>query len=88
MRLRERPEDPSLPWRVSSVTESRDGEERILASLSGSSWDVLPEEARHRLLTRLLTPPRSGPIGMRLAGWHQWELESFIARPRSCWWDA
>lgn len=26
----------------------------------------------------MLSPPRSRPIGMRVSGWQQWELESFI----------
>jgi protein-L-isoaspartate O-methyltransferase len=78
MRLRGRPEDPSLPWPVSKVVETRDGTETTLASLSGSTWGRLPEGVRQRLLALMLTPPRSRPIGMRVSRWRLWELESFI----------
>jgi protein-L-isoaspartate(D-aspartate) O-methyltransferase len=79
MRLRGTKEDPSLPWPVSTVVERRDGTERTLASLSGSSWGRLGEDARRDLLALLLTPPRSRSIGMRVSASRQWALESFIA---------
>jgi protein-L-isoaspartate O-methyltransferase len=79
MRLRARPEDPSLPWPVSKVVETRDGTERTLASLSGATWGRLTEGERHDLLGLMLSRPRSRPIGMRVSGGLRWELESFIA---------
>jgi protein-L-isoaspartate(D-aspartate) O-methyltransferase len=78
MRLRGRPEDPSLPWPVSKVVETREGTKTTLASLSGSTWGRLPESERQRLLALMLSPPRSRPIGMRVSRWRLWELESFI----------
>jgi hypothetical protein len=78
MRLRDRPEDPSLPWPVAKVVETRDGTDTTLASLSGSSLDRLSETARRDLLALMLSPPRSRPMGIRVSGWRQWALETFI----------
>jgi protein-L-isoaspartate(D-aspartate) O-methyltransferase len=78
MRLRERPEDPSLPWPVSKAIETQDGTERTLASLSGSTLNRLHDRERSDLLALLLSHPRSRNIGMRLSTWGLWELESFI----------
>ena len=78
MRLRDRPDDPSLPWPVSKVTETRDGTDRTLASLSGSTWGRLSEAVRRDVLALMLSQPRSRPVGIRASGWQQWGLESFI----------
>jgi protein-L-isoaspartate(D-aspartate) O-methyltransferase len=78
MRLRDRPEDPSLPWPVSKAIETRDGTERTLASLSGSTLNRLHDRERRDLLALLLSHPRSRTIRMRLSTWGLWELESFI----------
>jgi hypothetical protein len=79
MRLRDRPDDPSLPWPVSEVAEMSDGARRVLASFSGSMWGALTAEARATLLRLALTMPRSRAIGMRVSGRSQWGLESFFA---------
>jgi protein-L-isoaspartate(D-aspartate) O-methyltransferase len=78
MRLRGRTEDPSLPWPVSKVVETSDGVDRTIASLSGSTWGRLTEEARCALLALMLSRPRVRPIGMRVAGRRQWALETFV----------
>jgi hypothetical protein len=78
MRLRDRPEDPSLPWPVAKVVETRDGTDTTLASLSGSSLDRFSETVRRDLLALMLSPPRSRPMGIRVSGWQQWALETFI----------
>jgi protein-L-isoaspartate(D-aspartate) O-methyltransferase len=79
MALRGTTDDPSLPWPASKVVERRDSTDTTLASLSGSSWGRLGEDMRRDLLALLLTRPRSRSIGMRISGWRQWALESFIA---------
>jgi protein-L-isoaspartate(D-aspartate) O-methyltransferase len=79
MRLRGRPEDPSLPWPVTKVVETVDGTDRTPVSLSGSTWGRLEERVRHRLLALMLSPPRSRPLETRVSGLRQWGLESFIA---------
>jgi protein-L-isoaspartate(D-aspartate) O-methyltransferase len=79
MRLRSRPDDPSLPWPVSEVVETRGGTKRVLASLSGSTWGTLSADDRSRLLTLMLSKPRSRDAGVRAAGRSQWGLESFLA---------
>jgi protein-L-isoaspartate(D-aspartate) O-methyltransferase len=79
MRMRSRPDDPSLPWPVSEVVETREGDRRVLASLSGSTWGGLSVDERARLLSLLLSKPRSRPIRMRVKGESQWGLESFLA---------
>jgi protein-L-isoaspartate O-methyltransferase len=78
MRLRDRPEDPSLPWAVSKVVENRDGEESTLAALSGSTWGRMSREERQRLLTLMLLPTTSRRLPLRVSGWRQWELETFL----------
>jgi protein-L-isoaspartate(D-aspartate) O-methyltransferase len=78
MRLRDRTDDPSLPWPVAKVVETRDGTDTTIASLSGSTLDGLAETVRHDLLALMLSPPRSRPLGIRVSGWQQWALESFI----------
>lgn len=78
MRLRDRPEDPSLPWSVSKAIEMQNGTERTLASLSVSTLNRLSDLERRDLLALLLSRPRSRTIGMRVSGWGLWELESFI----------
>jgi protein-L-isoaspartate(D-aspartate) O-methyltransferase len=79
MRLRGASEDASLPWPLSKVVEQRDGAERTIAALSGPTWGRLTKDARQDLLALLLSGPRSRSIGMRVSGWRQWALESFIA---------
>jgi protein-L-isoaspartate(D-aspartate) O-methyltransferase len=79
MRLRDRPDDPSLPWPVSEVVETRDGTKRVLASLSGSTWGTLSADQRSRFLALMLSKPRSRDAGVRAAGRSQWGLESFLA---------
>jgi hypothetical protein len=76
MRLRERPDDSSLPWPVSKVVEMRDGTERTVASLSGPPGAGSPR-ARRYLLALMLSPPRSRSIGMR-GSRQQWDLECFL----------
>ncbi|MGH2630062.1 MAG: protein-L-isoaspartate O-methyltransferase family protein [Actinomycetota bacterium] len=78
MRLRDRPDDPSLPWPVAKVVETNDGTERTLASLSGSTWGRLGDDERRHLLALMLSRPRSRSIGLRVSQRRQWELESFI----------
>jgi protein-L-isoaspartate(D-aspartate) O-methyltransferase len=79
MRLRERPDDPSLPWPEMKLQETGDGIERTVASLSGSTLSLLSPEARRRLLGLLLSRPRSRELGIRISGDRQWALEAFIA---------
>jgi hypothetical protein len=79
MRMRSQPDDPSLPWPVSEVVETRGGSRRVVASLSGSTWGALPEDLRSRLLALLLSKPRSRELGVRAKGKAQWALESFLA---------
>jgi protein-L-isoaspartate(D-aspartate) O-methyltransferase len=79
MRLRSRPDDPSLPWPVSEVVETRDGTKSVLASLSGSTWGTLSPDHRSRLLALMLSNPRSRDAGIRATGRSQWGLESFLA---------
>lgn len=78
MRLRDWPEDPSLPWPVSRAIETRDGTERTIASLSGSTLNRLSVRERRDLLALLLSRPRSRTIGMRVSDRGLWELECFI----------
>ncbi|HET7929720.1 MAG TPA: methyltransferase domain-containing protein [Actinomycetota bacterium] len=78
MRLRDRPEDPSLPWPLSKVVETRDGTERTVAELSGPTLNRLAARERRDLLALLLSRPRSRAIGMRVSDRRLWELESFI----------
>ncbi len=78
MRMRERPDDPSLPWPEVTVKETRDTSERTVASLSGSTLSMLSRDVRMRLLGLLLSRPRSRDLGIRISGRSQWDLESFI----------
>jgi protein-L-isoaspartate(D-aspartate) O-methyltransferase len=78
MRLRDRAEDPSLPWAISKVVENRDGRGSTLATLSGSTWGSINDEDRQRLLAMFLSPPRSRKLPVRLSGWRLWELETFL----------
>jgi protein-L-isoaspartate(D-aspartate) O-methyltransferase len=79
MRLRGHPNDPSLPWPVSEIAETTDGDRVVRASLSGSTWGALSHEDRRRLLALLLSAPRRRPIGVRASGAVQWGLEAFVA---------
>jgi predicted DNA-binding transcriptional regulator AlpA len=79
MRLRDRVEDPSLPWPELNVTETTDGRERTVASLSGSTLETLPDHAKRKLLAVMLTTPRPQRLGVRVSGWPQWDLEAFLA---------
>ena len=79
MRLRARADDPSLPWPVAEVVETREGTRRVLASLSGSTLQWLSSEERARLLALMLSGPRTRPIGMRVRSQAQWGLEAFLA---------
>lgn len=78
MRLRDRPQDPPVPWPVSKAVETRDGAERTIASLSGSTWGRLADRERQHLLALMLSSPRSRRIEVRVSGRLQWDLQSFI----------
>ena len=78
MRMRERPDDPSLPWPEVTVKETRDRSEHTVASLSGSTLSTLSPDVRMRLLGLLMSRPRSRHLGIRISGRSQWDLESFI----------
>src|SRR5206468_12879198 len=75
MRMRERPDDPSLPWPEVTVKETRDRSEHTVASLSGSTLSMLSADLRMRLLGLLLSRPRSRDLGIRISGRSQWDLE-------------
>jgi protein-L-isoaspartate(D-aspartate) O-methyltransferase len=62
MRLRARPDDPSVPWPISEVVETHGGSHRVLASLSGSTWGTFSPNERGRLLALMLLKPRSRAI--------------------------
>jgi protein-L-isoaspartate(D-aspartate) O-methyltransferase len=79
MRLRERPDDVSLPWFTSEIVEAHHGGERVIGSLSGAAWGGLPESIRSRLSTLCLAAPRSQALGVRVRAWQQWELQAFTA---------
>jgi protein-L-isoaspartate(D-aspartate) O-methyltransferase len=79
MRMRARSDDPSLPWPVSEIVETRDGTRHVLASLSGSTWGHLSPDQRSRLLALMLSDPRYRGIGIRATGRSQWGLEAFLA---------
>jgi protein-L-isoaspartate(D-aspartate) O-methyltransferase len=79
MRLRERPDDVSLPWFTSEIVEAHQGGERAIGSLSGAAWEGLPESIRSRLSTLCLAAPRSQSLGVRVRAWQQWELQTFTA---------
>ncbi len=79
MRMRSRPEDPSLPWPEIRAVDRTGGRERTLASLSGDTLNAFSEDERARLLALMLTKPSRRPLGMRLSEWARWELQSFVA---------
>jgi protein-L-isoaspartate(D-aspartate) O-methyltransferase len=79
MRMRDRPDDPSVPWPEARAVETRDGSEQTIASLSGSTLSLLSAPDRRRLLALLLSPPRSRRLGVRASGQRQWDLETFVA---------
>jgi protein-L-isoaspartate(D-aspartate) O-methyltransferase len=78
MRLRERPDDPSIPWTVWEVSEIRDGTRRVVASLSGPTRDALSSHERGQILGLILTAPRSRDLRVRASGRSQWGLETFL----------
>jgi protein-L-isoaspartate(D-aspartate) O-methyltransferase len=79
MRLRERTEDVSLPWPELKVVATREGKERTLATLSGSTLEILHEHVKRSLLSVMLTTPRPCSLGIRASGWTLYELEAFLA---------
>lgn len=79
MRLRERTEDVSLPWPELRAEATREGKQRTLATLSGSTLEILDEQAKRRLLSLMLTPPTPRSLGIRPSGWMLYELEAFLA---------
>lgn len=79
MRLREHPDDPSLPWPQLRAEEKPDSDAREATIISGSSLGTLSSEARTRLLRTMLGSSRARPLGIRAAHWRQYELEAFIA---------
>jgi hypothetical protein len=79
MRMRERPEDVSLPWPELKAVETNEGVERTLVTLSGSTLETLSGLVKRRLLSAMLTSPRSRPLGIRPSGWTLYELEAFLA---------
>jgi hypothetical protein len=79
MRLRANPADRSLPWPALTAVASDDGPERHVATISGESLRMMSKDVNRRLLSLLLTEPRSRSLPLRAKGWHQYELESFIA---------
>jgi protein-L-isoaspartate(D-aspartate) O-methyltransferase len=78
MRLRQRPDDPSLPWPEARVQETRNASVHTVASLSGSTLSRLSPEVRRRLLAMLLSSPRSRALGVRISRRSQWDLEAFV----------
>ena len=78
MRLRERPEDPSVPWPVWEVAEARDATRRVVASLTGPTLDTLSPDERRQMLGLIVSTPRSERIGIRASGRSQWGLETFL----------
>jgi len=78
MRLRERPNDVSLPWAEAPIGGRGNGA-RHAGSLSGAAWGALPDHVQSRLISLFAGAPSSRPLGMRLRSWQQWELQTFIA---------
>ncbi|MGH2681058.1 MAG: protein-L-isoaspartate O-methyltransferase family protein [Actinomycetota bacterium] len=79
MRLRDHPDDPSLPWPELRAEETPDADAPATAIISGSSLGTLSSEARTRLLRTMLRSSRTRPLGIRATYWRQYELEAFIA---------
>jgi protein-L-isoaspartate(D-aspartate) O-methyltransferase len=79
MRMRDRPDDPSVPWAAGKIVEIRSGIEQTVAALSGSTLSHLSPDSRRRLLGLMMSRPRSRDLGIRVSGRRQWDLESFIA---------